>query len=199
VIEGILLSLASGLLFGGVGVVLRRVSRAGGSLVTYYVLFGACYLALALAFQVRWRLVAGADRLPLLAAVIGLSAKIEMELRQLPEDEVQTFLGDYGIARPAREKLIAETYRLMGLLSFFTVGADEVKAWTIRDGTKAVQAAGVIHSDIERGFIRAEVVSFDDFALRESLPECRSNGTLRLEGKDYPVRDGDIVNFRFAV
>jgi hypothetical protein len=132
-------------------------------------------------------------------AVIGLSAKIEMELRQLPEDEVKTFLGDYGIARPVREKLIAETYRLMGLLSFFTVGADEVKAWTIRDGTKAVQAAGVIHSDIERGFIRAEIVSYDDFVLRDSLPDCRSHGTLRLEGKDYPVRDGDIVNFRFAV
>jgi len=132
-------------------------------------------------------------------AVIGLSAKIEMELLQLSEEDVRSFLGDYGIESPARARLIATTYRLMGLLSFFTVGADEVKAWTIRDGTKAVQAAGVIHSDIERGFIRAEVVSYDDFVLRDSLPECRTNGTLRLEGKDYPVQDGEIINFRFAV
>ncbi len=132
-------------------------------------------------------------------AVIALSAKIEMELRQLPEDELRAFLADYGIARPARDKLIAETYRLMGLISFFTVGPDEVKAWTIRDGTKAVSAAGEIHSDIERGFIRAEVVPFDDFIAVGSIPECRTRGTLRLEGKDYPVRDGDIINFRFAV
>ncbi len=122
-----------------------------------------------------------------------------MELRQLPEEELRAFLADYGIARPARDKLIAETYRLMGLISFFTVGPDEVKAWTIRDGTKAVSAAGEIHSDIERGFIRAEVVPFDDFIAVGTIPECRTKGTLRLEGKDYPVKDGDIINFRFAI
>jgi hypothetical protein len=87
----------------------------------------------------------------------------------------------------------------MGLLSFFTVGPDEVKAWTIGDGTKAVSAAGEIHSDIERGFIRAEVVPYDDFIAVGSHQECRTRGTLRLEGKDYPVKDGDIINFRFAV
>jgi GTP-binding protein YchF len=132
-------------------------------------------------------------------AVIGLSAKIEMELCQLPEEELRAFLADYRIDRPAREKLIAETYRLMGLISFFTVGPDEVKAWTICDGTKAVSAAGEIHSDIERGFIRAEVVPFDDFIAVGAIPECRTKGTLRLEGKDYRVKDGDIINFRFAI
>ncbi len=131
--------------------------------------------------------------------VIGLSAKIEMELRELPEAELKAFLADYGIERPVRDKLIAETYRLMGLLSFFTVGPDEVKAWTIRNGTKALSAAGEIHSDIERGFIRAEVVPYDDFIAVGSIAECRTRGTLRLEGKEYPVRDGDIINFRFAI
>jgi len=87
----------------------------------------------------------------------------------------------------------------MGLISFFTVGSDEVKAWTVRANTRAVQAAAAIHSDIERGFIRAEVVGYDDFIGRASLVRCKNEGALRLEGKDYPVSDGDIVNFRFAV
>ena len=133
------------------------------------------------------------------SAVIGLSARLEMEIRQLPESEARAFLADFGIERPALDKLIATSFRLMGLASFFTVGSDEVKAWTIREGTRAAQAAGVIHSDIERGVIRAEVVPFEDFAACRSLPECRTAGSLRLEGKDYPVRDGDIINFRFAV
>ena len=133
------------------------------------------------------------------SAVIGLSARLEMEIRQLPESEARAFLADFGIGRPALDRLIATSFRLMGLASFFTVGSDEVKAWTIREGTRAAQAAGVIHSDIERGFIRAEVVPFEDFAVCRSLPECRTAGSLRLEGKDYPVRDGDIINFRFAV
>jgi hypothetical protein len=122
-----------------------------------------------------------------------------MEIRQFPEEEVPRFLKDFGLERSARSRLIATAYRLLGLVSFFTVGGDEVKAWTVRTGTRAVHAAGVIHSDIERGFIRAEVVSFEHFMPRASLPECRTDGTLRLEGKDYPVRDGDIINFRFAV
>ena len=133
------------------------------------------------------------------SAVIGLSARLEMEIRQLPEGEARAFLADFGIERPALDRLIATSFRLMGLASFFTVGADEVKAWTIREGTRAAQAAGIIHSDIERGFIRAEVVPFEEFATCRSLPECRTAGALRLEGKDYPVQDGDIINFRFAV
>ena len=132
-------------------------------------------------------------------AVFALSARLETEIRQLPEDEAARFLRDFGIERPARAKLIATAYRLMGVVSFFTVGSDEVKAWTIREGTPAARAAGAIHSDIERGFIRAEVVAYENFIARGSIPECRTDGTLRLEGKEYPVRDGDIINFRFAV
>jgi ribosome-binding ATPase len=132
-------------------------------------------------------------------AIIGLSARLEMELRQFPEDEARALLADFGLADTALSRLIATSFRLLGLASFFTVGSDEVKAWTIREGTRAAQAAGVIHSDIERGFIRAEVVPFEAFAECRSLPECRTAGSLRLEGKDYPVRDGDIINFRFAV
>lgn len=133
------------------------------------------------------------------SAVIALSARLEMEIRQLSEEDARRFLQDYGIERPARAKLIATAYGLMGLVSFFTVGPDEVKAWTIRAGTPAVRAAGAIHSDIERGFIRAEVTAYADFEAAGDMQVCKSNGTLRLEGKDYPVRDGDIINFRFAI
>ncbi|NOY61303.1 MAG: DUF933 domain-containing protein, partial [Calditrichaeota bacterium] len=91
------------------------------------------------------------------------------------------------------------SYELLGLLSFFTVGSDEVRAWTIRENTRAPQAAGAVHTDIERGFIRAEVVHYDDFIPRKSLTQCKSDGVLRLEGKEYLVKDGDIINFRFAI
>ena len=133
------------------------------------------------------------------AAVVGLSAKIEGEIGQLPEADAAGFRSDFGIARSALDRLIATAYRMMGLISFFTVGGDEVKAWTVSDGTVATRAAGVIHSDIERGFIRAEVVSYEQFIVRGDIAACRTDGTLRLEGKTYPVRDGDIINFRFAV
>jgi ribosome-binding ATPase len=134
-----------------------------------------------------------------LTAVLCLSARIEKEIQQLSPEEAAQFLGDFGLSSAARARLIELSYRLMGLISFFTAGSDEVKAWTIHADTRAVQAAGVIHSDIERGFIRAEVVAYDDFISRESLPKCKTEGVLRLEGKDYPVKDGDIINFRFAV
>jgi GTP-binding protein YchF len=131
--------------------------------------------------------------------VLCLSARIEREIQQLSGREASQFLRDFGLSHSARARLIAVSYRLLGLISFFTVGEDEVKAWTIPAATRAVRAAGTVHSDIERGFIRAEVVSYDDFIVRESLGKCRSEGTVRLEGKDYPVADGDVVNFRFAV
>jgi ribosome-binding ATPase len=134
-----------------------------------------------------------------MTSVLCLSARIEREIQQLSEEEASQFLRDFGLAHSARARLIAASYRLMGLISFFTVGSDEVKAWTVRANTRAVQAAAAIHSDIERGFIRAEVVGFDDFIGRASLLRCKNEGALRLEGKDYPVSDGDIVNFRFAV
>lgn len=133
------------------------------------------------------------------SAVVGLSARLESEIRQLPERDAAGFRSDFGIASSALDRLIATTYRMMGLISFFTVGSDEVKAWTVSGGTIATRAAGVIHSDIERGFIRAEVVSYEQFIARGDIALCRTEGTLRLEGKGYPVRDGDIINFRFAV
>ncbi len=132
-------------------------------------------------------------------AVIGLSARLEQEIRRFFEEEAIQFRSDFGIESSALDRLIASAYRMMGLVSFFTVGSDEVRAWTVGEGTAAVRAAGVIHSDIERGFIRAEVVSYEHFAGHGNIARCRTEGTLRLEGKDYPVRDGDIINFRFAV
>jgi hypothetical protein len=133
------------------------------------------------------------------SAAVGLSARLEGEIRQLPDKDAPQFRSDFGIGSSALDRLIATAYRMMGLISFFTVGSDEVKAWTVNDGTVATRAAGIIHSDIERGFIRAEVVSFEHFVVRGDIAGCRTDGTLRLEGKTYPVRDGDIINFRFAV
>jgi len=131
--------------------------------------------------------------------VLPLSAEIEMEIGQLDPAEADIFRRDAGIEQSAMEKLIRVSYDLLGLLSFFTVGEDEVRAWTIHHHTHAPQAAGKVHSDIERGFIRAEVVHYDDFIRHGSLAKCRSEAVLRLEGKEYIVKDGDIINFRFAI
>ncbi|HFB67720.1 MAG TPA: redox-regulated ATPase YchF, partial [Calditrichae bacterium] len=131
--------------------------------------------------------------------VIALSARVEQEISQLPPDEARLFLDDLGIQEPALDKLIRASFNLLGLISFFTVGEDECRAWTIRKGTNAQKAAGAIHSDLERGFIRAEVVHFDDFMKYKSLSACREHGVLRLEGKDYIVQDGDIITVRFNV
>ncbi|MBN1559051.1 redox-regulated ATPase YchF, partial [candidate division KSB1 bacterium] len=133
------------------------------------------------------------------AAALSISAQIEMEIRQLSDDEAQLFQAELGIAESAMARLIRTSYDLLGLISFFTVGSDEVRAWTIEQHTKAPQAAGAIHTDFERGFIRAEVVHYDDFIARTSLPQCKTDGVMRLEGKEYIVKDGDIINFRFAV
>lgn len=132
--------------------------------------------------------------------VLPFCGKIEMEIVQLPADEAKAFLDDLGIDEPAMRKLCRISYDALGLLSFFTVGKDEVRAWTIKKGTNAQQAAGKIHSDIERGFIRAEVVGYDDFiASEEDMVRVKEKGLARLEGKTYPVRDGDIINFKFNV
>jgi GTP-binding protein YchF len=128
-----------------------------------------------------------------------LSAKVEMEVAQLDEKDRQAFLGELGIAEAARDRFIRASYALLDLISFFTTGEDEVKAWTIARGTVARKAAGKIHSDIERGFIRAEVVAYDNFIRYGSEAKCREAGKLRLEGKDYSVQDGDIIHFRFNV
>ena len=132
-------------------------------------------------------------------SVLAISAKIEMEIQQLSEEEAELFRSELGITQSAMGRLIRASYELLGLLSFFTVGSDEVRAWTIHRNTHAPQAGGAVHTDMEKGFIRAEVVHYDDFITRGSLAQCRSDGVLRLEGKDYIVKDGDIINFRFAV
>jgi ribosome-binding ATPase len=130
---------------------------------------------------------------------LALAGKVEMEIAQLDESDRMAFLKEIGIEEPARDRFIRITYALMNLISFFTTGEDEVRAWTITRGTAARQAAGKIHSDIERGFIRAEVIAFDDFIVHGSEAKCKEAGKLRLEGKDYAVKDGDIIHFRFAV
>jgi GTP-binding protein YchF len=134
------------------------------------------------------------------ARVAWMSAVIEAEVAQLAGEEQQAFLADLGLAEPAIRRLLRECFALLGLVSFFTVGEDEVRAWPIPSGTRAQDAAGTVHSDIARGFIRAEVTAYDDLiAANGSFPDIRAKGQLRLEGKDYPVRDGEICHFRFNV
>ena len=131
--------------------------------------------------------------------VFVVCAEIEEEISQLDEDEKKMFLDDLGIEESGLEKLIKASYHLLGLISYLTAGEPEVRAWTIRKGTKAPQAAGKIHSDFERGFIRAEVVSYDDLIACGSHAAAKEKGLIRLEGKDYVVQDGDIMLFRFNV
>ena len=130
---------------------------------------------------------------------LALAGKVEMEVAQLDENDREAFLKEIGIQEPARERFIRASYRLLDLISFLTTGEDEVRAWTITQGTIARKAAGKIHTDIERGFIRAEVIAYDDFVVLGSEAKCKEAGKLRLEGKDYIVQDGDIIHFRFAV
>jgi len=130
---------------------------------------------------------------------IAVRGRIEHEISQMNEEDAAAFLEEYNIAKPAVDRVITESYTLLGLISFLTVGKDEVRAWTIQRGTAAVDAAEAIHSDIKKGFIRAEVVSYDDFMAAGSHAEARKHGTVRLEGKTYIVQDGDIIDFRFNV
>ena len=122
-----------------------------------------------------------------------------MEVALLSPEDAKLFLDDLGIKEPALSKLIHVCYDVLGLISFFTYVGDEVKAWTIPKGTNALKAAGKIHTDIERGFIKAEVVSFEDFMSTGSIHAAKEKGLLRLEGKTYEVKDEDIINFRFNV
>jgi len=131
--------------------------------------------------------------------VVELCALWEMEITQLPPEDRAAFMADLGLTESGIDRVARETYRRLGLISFFTVGEDEVKAWTVAAGTPAVKAAGRIHSDIERGFIRAEVYHYEDLATCGSVAAVREKGRFRLEGRDYPVKDGDIINFRFNV
>ncbi len=128
-----------------------------------------------------------------------VSAPIEAEIAGLSAEEQKEFLTDLGLEEPSLDRVLRATYELLGLISYFTVGEDEVRAWTIRRGASAKEAGGVIHSDIARGFIRAEVVFWEDLVRLKSLAACRDQGLLRLEGKEYVVRDGDVAHFRFNV
>jgi GTP-binding protein YchF len=131
--------------------------------------------------------------------VLALSAKVEMDIAQMEADEAKEFLEDLGIGEPARKRLIRVSFENLGMITFFTVVSDEVRAWAIRKGADALSAAGKVHTDIQRGFIRAEVVAYEDFVSFRSMAAAREKGLLRLEGKTYGVKDGDIINFRFNI
>ncbi len=133
------------------------------------------------------------------AAVLPICAELEQEIAELPPEEQEIFLAEIGLTESGLSRLIRVSYDLLGLISFLTTGADETRAWTITRGTKAPQAAGKIHSDFERGFIRAETVAYKDLMACGSMAKARENGLLRSEGKEYVVQDGDIILFRFNV
>ena len=131
--------------------------------------------------------------------VAALAGKVEAEIGELPEDDARLFMDDLGISEPSRGRVIRLTYQLLGLFSFFTAGEDECRAWTLARGSTAVDAAGAIHSDLARGFIRAQVISFEDLIEAGSMAEARKRGTLRQEGKSYLVADGDVIEVLFNV
>ena len=131
--------------------------------------------------------------------VFVICAQIEQEMAELEDDEKAMFLEELGLKESGLEKLIRASYKLLGLISFLTSGEDETRAWTIKNGTKAPQAAGKIHTDFERGFIRAEVVAYQDLMACGSMVAAKEKGLVRLEGKEYVVKDGDIIVFRFNV
>jgi GTP-binding protein YchF len=128
-----------------------------------------------------------------------IRGKLEQELAQMPDDEIEEFLKEFDIRESATDRVVRKSYNLLGLISFFTIGKDEVRAWTIKRGTQALDAAEVVHSDMKKGFIRAEVLAFEDLKEAGSYTAARKKGTVRLEGKAYEVNDGDIVDIRFNV
>ena len=132
------------------------------------------------------------------AGCIIISAKIEAELAELAQEERKAYLAELGLIEPELNRLIREGYKLLGLITYFTAGPKEARAWTVTQGTRAPQAAGVIHTDFEKGFIRAETIAYDDYVALSGEAGARDAGKLRLEGKDYVVKDGDVLHFRFA-
>jgi GTP-binding protein YchF len=145
------------------------------------------------------------DRLPDVSKItrtedcLVIRGKLEQELAQMSADDAAEFLKEFNISESAMDKVIRQSYGLLGLISFFTVGSDEVRAWSIKSGTEAVDAAEVVHSDMKKGFIRAEVLAYDDLIEAGTYAAARKKGTVRLEGKNYEVKDGDIINIRFNV
>jgi len=132
------------------------------------------------------------------AVAVVISAKIEAELAQLAADERQAYLDSLGLTEPGLNRVIRAGYQLLDLITYFTAGPKETRAWTVPKGTQAPQAAGVIHTDFEKGFIRAETIAYDDFVRYGGEGGAKEAGRMRLEGKDYTVHDGDILHFRFA-
>jgi ribosome-binding ATPase YchF (GTP1/OBG family) len=130
---------------------------------------------------------------------VKISARIEEELVGLTPEEAQEFLASYGVTESGLDLVIRTGYEMLGLCSYFTAGPKEVRAWTIHQGCKAPQGAGVIHTDFERGFIRAEVIAYDDYVKYATEAKCRAAGVLRVEGKEYALKDGDVVHFLFNV
>ena len=133
------------------------------------------------------------------AQVMVISAKVEEEISQLDPEEKEMFLEELGLSDSGLDRLVQKSYALLGLISYLTAGPQEVRAWTIKEGTKAPQAAGKIHSDFERGFIRAEIVAYDDLVREGSMNACKEKGLVRSEGKEYVMKDGDVTLFRFNV
>ncbi len=129
--------------------------------------------------------------------VVSLQGKLEMDIAQLEAEDAEMFMAEYNITEPSLNRMIRLSYELLGLQSFFTVGPDECRAWTVRIGATAPEAAGVIHSDLQKGFIRAEVCTYDDLIEFGSLNELKTKGKFRLEGKEYIVKNGDVLNIRF--
>jgi hypothetical protein len=133
------------------------------------------------------------------APVVAVCARTEAEIADLPPEDQQVFLQDMGMQEPGLDRVIRAAYALLGLQTYFTAGVKEVRAWTVRAGATAPQAAGVIHTDFERGFIRAETISYEDFVRHKGEQGAKEAGRMRLEGKDYVVRDGDVLHFRFNI
>jgi GTP-binding protein YchF len=133
------------------------------------------------------------------APVVAVSAALEAQIADMPDEDKKLFLEDVGMEEPGLNRIVRAAYKLLGLLTFFTAGPKEARAWTVRAGVTAPQAAGVIHSDFERGFIRAEVASYDDYVACGGEQGAKETGKLRLEGREYRVRDGDVIHFRFNV
>jgi len=133
------------------------------------------------------------------AEVVAICAAIEAEIVELEDDEKQMFLADLGLDEPGLNRLIRGAYKLLGLQTYFTAGVKEVRAWTIHAGDTAPQAAGVIHTDFEKGFIRAQTIGFDDFIAYKGEAGAKEAGKMRAEGKEYVVKDGDVMNFLFNV
>ena len=131
-------------------------------------------------------------------AVLAFCGKIEMEILELDEEEKEIFQEEYGLKQLSAPKFLKASYDLLNVITFFTIGKEEVKAWTIKKDSSALSAAGTIHSDIERGFIRAEVIPIEDLLTHESFQKAKDSAAIRLEGKDYSIQDGDVIYFRFG-